>query len=160
MFQSARLFVLFGIAPLWPACAHAAQTNRAGEEMLAALSDASDENDRHADACASAPSMDDMLNELTAHDSTMGDIMLRMDDARDNMRAGSMMSTHCSGSSFDHMSTSLGDMHAAMESHTDRMHRAASLDDARAECAAHTDTARDMMDSMHDDVEGMPCMQM
>jgi hypothetical protein len=142
------------------ACTHATETNEAGQNMLAAISEADQETSRHAGACEAAPAMDDMMTELSQHENTMDGIMSRMDDARDHMRMGSMMSMHCSGSSFDQMCSSLSEMHTEMASHADRMRSAASLDNARNECVAHTNATRDMMQSMHDDVENMPCMQM
>lgn len=142
------------------ACTHATETNEAGQNMLAAISDADHENGRHADACDAASSMDEMMTELSQHEGTMDSIMLRMDDARDHMRMGSMMSMHCSGSSFDDMSSTLEEMHTEMASHAERMRSAASLDDARDECVAHSEATREMMRGMHGDVEDMPCMQM
>jgi hypothetical protein len=142
------------------ACTHATDTNEAGENMLAAISDADRENSRHADACDAASSMGDMMVELSQHESTMDSIVVRMDDAQDHMRMGSMMSMHCSGSSFDEMSSGLSAMHTEMASHDERMRSAASLGLARDECLAHTDAMREMMQGMHDDVENMPCMRM
>jgi hypothetical protein len=103
--------------------------------------------------------MDDMMTEVSQHEDSMGNILLRMDQAQDHMRTGSMMSMHCSGRSFEQMSTSLSEMHTEMASHAERMREAPSLDDARGECTAHTDVTREMMRSMHDDLEDMPCMQ-
>jgi hypothetical protein len=128
--------------------------------MLAAVSDADHEHDRHAAACSAASSIDDMMTELSQHEDSMDSILARMDDAQDHMRMGSMMSMHCSGPSFDDMSTSLSEMHTEMASHAERMRVATSIDDARAECVAHTDATREMMHSMHDDLDAMPCMQM
>lgn len=161
MFQPARFWVLKSLATLVLAvgCTHATATNEAGENMLAAISDADRETDRHAGACNAASSMDDMMAELSQHENVMDGAMLRMDDARDHMQMGSMMAMHCSGSSFEQMSTSLSEMHTEMTSHADRMHAAASLDDARNECATHTDATREMMRSMHEDLDDMPCMR-
>ena len=160
MSKPARFWALKSVAlALAAGCTHAATSNEAGENMLAAISNASRENDRHADACTAASSMDEMTTEVSQHEDSMGSILLRMDQAQDHMRMGSMMSMHCSGPSFDQMSTSLSEMHTEIASHADRMRNAPSLDEARNECIAHTDVTREMMRSMHDDLEDMPCMQ-
>jgi hypothetical protein len=159
MSQPARFRALKSVAlALAVGCTHAGESNEAGENMLAAISDASRENDRHADACTAASSMDGTMTEVSQHEDSMGGILLRMDQAQDHMRMGSMMSTHCSGPSFDQMSASLAEMHTEMSSHADRMREAPSLDDARNECITHRDVTREMMRSMRDDLEDMPCM--
>ena len=108
------------------ACTHATETNEAGQNMLAAISDADRETTRHASACNVAASMDDMTVELSQHEGTMDSIVMKMDDAQDHMRMGSMMSMHCSGSSFEEMSSGLSAMHTEMASHDERMRSATS----------------------------------
>jgi hypothetical protein len=139
-------------------CAGSSHLNEAGEQMSAALSDANRENDRHASACLAAGSTADMTAELTRHDDVMDDLMSRMDGACGQMRMGSMMSSRCSGTSFDDMSTALTDMHAEMAVHSSRMQTAASLEDAQTECATHTTTMRNMTRGMMDDLHNMSCM--
>jgi len=139
-------------------CVQTDHMNQGGEEMSAALTDARAENERHASTCNVVSSMDDMMSEVARHGDRMAGLAERMDQAQNHMREGSMMSMHCSGPSFDHLSSGVTDMHSEMAVHSDRMHAASSLEAAQAECAAHTDTMREMMVGMMDDLDSMPCM--
>ena len=142
-------------APLG-ACSQTDMMGGGDAAMHAALADAETENQRHAGACDTAPSMPDMMSELDRHDNSMGAIMERMDGARGRMGMGM---GHCTGSTFEHMSETLDGMHAMMSEHIDRMRAAEELDAARSECATHTGAMAEMMQSMMDDVESMSCMR-
>lgn len=134
--------------------------DQAGEEMSSALSAANTENDRHASACFSAAAMDGVSSEQGRHDETMGQVMSRMDTAREHMRQGAQMPMHCSGSEFEHMSASLVGLHMEIGEHSERMLTAPSLDAARSECSSHTDRMRQLMRGMAGDLHTMPCMGM
>ena len=149
---------LGSVLVLTASCVQTDHMNQGGEEMSAALADARAENERHASACSAASSLPDMMSEVDRHDGRMGGLAERMDDAQHRMREGGMMSMHCSGPSFDHLSSRVTDMHAEMAAHSGHMHAAASLEAAQAECATHTDTMRGMMAGMMDDLDSMPCM--
>jgi hypothetical protein len=142
------------------ACSHSDLMTGDDGAMHAALEDAEAENQRHADACDSVPSMPDMRPELDRHEDSMARIMERMDESRRRMGTGSMWMgmRHCSGTSFEHMSGTLDSLHSTMSDHVSRMREAAELDAARSECAVHTDAMAEMMQSMMDDVGSMSCM--
>jgi len=149
---------LGAVLVLTASCVQTDHMNQGGEAMSAALADARAENERHASACGAASSIPNMMSEVDRHDGRMGGLADRMDDAQKHMREGSMMSMHCSGPSFDHLSSGVTDMHSEMAAHSGRMHSADSLEAAQVECAKHTDTMRVMMDGMMDDLDSMPCM--
>ena len=144
-------------APLG-ACSHTDMMGDGDTAMHAALADAEAENQRHAEACETAPSMPDMMSELDRHDNSMSAIIERMDGARGRMGGGFMGIGHCTGSTFEHMSETLDGMHSVMSEHIDRMRTTEELDAARSECATHTGAMDEMMQSMMDDVESMSCM--
>lgn len=162
MFRIARRFAPCAIvaAMLSVGCAQNAGTNPASAEMSEALSDANQENERYTAACDTASSTTDMMSDFTDHQETMGNILSRMDAAREHMGSGSdsMMSMHCSGASFDRMCTSLTGMHDEMTSYAGRMRSAASLEEERGACTAHTDAMAAMTNGMRNDLAGMPCM--
>jgi hypothetical protein len=146
-------------------CASPDPANPAGEQMSLALTDGNTENNRHAEACASASSMETVMTELTRHDDAMSAVMTRMDDAQNQMRGGmmrqgTMMSSNCSGASFDDMSNNLSGMRSEMAADSDRMRAAATLEDAQSECSAHADAMRQMMHGMMGDLDSMSCMGM
>jgi hypothetical protein len=145
-------------APLG-ACSQIDMMGGGDASMHAALADAETENQRHAEGCETAPSMPDMMSELDRHDSSMSAIMKRMDSARRRMGGGpmGMGMGHCTGSTFEHMSETLDDVHSVMSEHIGRMRATEELDAARSECATHTDAMGDMMQSMAGDVESMSC---
>jgi len=143
---------------LTASCVEADHMNQGGEEMSAALTDARAENEGHASACNAVSSLPDMMSEVGRHDGRMGSLAERMAEAQNHMRDGGMMSMHCSGPSFDHLSSSVTDMHSEIAAHSERMHAAASLEAAQGECSTHTNTMRGMMDGMMDDLDSMLCM--
>ena len=100
-----------------------------------------------------------MIDELGHHEEVMAGVMMRMGDAREHMRTGSMMGMgHCSGQNFEHMSAGLDGVHSQMSGHDERMRAAATLDAAQSECATHTDGMRGTMQGMMQDLDSMPCM--
>jgi hypothetical protein len=161
MAQRTSLSVLATLGLLMASCAQGHGANDGGREMAAVLVDANAENERHAGACGAAASLRGMMDELTEHDATMSGLMARMDDAQSRMREGAMMDMgHCSGSSFDHMTELLNELHSNMMEHDGRMSAAQTLDAGQSECATHTETTWTMLDAMLDDLDSMPCMGM
>ncbi len=131
------------------------------ESMQTTLTSAEAENQHHADACEAAPSMPEMMDELARHEKSMNDIMRRMDEARGYMGDGSMGMgmRHCTGSSFDHMSQSVDDIHSMMSDHLIRIASAESLDAACSECSTHTGSMDGLMQNMMTDLESMACVR-
>lgn len=158
MAQSLRLLIPVLFGSVVAACADSDSMNAGGQDMSAALAQASSENQRHAEACDGVSSLPDMTSELTEHEHIMAGLMKRMDSARERMRSSSMMGRQCSGSSFDHMSDSLTGAHAEMAGHSERMRAADTLHAAQAECTTHTVAMNERMRGMMQDLGAMPCM--
>jgi hypothetical protein len=142
-------------------CSHSDTMSDDYVSMQATLSDAEVENQQHAEACGAAPSMPEMTSELVRHEESMNGIMAHMDEARGHMGDGStgMGMRHCTGSSFDHMSSTVDDVHSTMSGHITRMRSAESLDAARSECSTYAGVMDGLTLSMMSDVESMSCMR-
>ena len=121
------------------------------------LDEAISENGRHADACRRAESIAGMLDDVDRHELVMNDLMVRMANDSDEMRA-QMMETHgCTGQGMDHMSQGLVDANAEVAVHSKQMHAAETLGAGHFECAVHAHELRQMLQSMRADLSAMSC---